>query len=299
VHPLRLSADPAGVRNLQNECKDVRHATVDRGETSMSDSFGDARVNTQVPHSARLWNYWLGGKDNFASDRAAGDEIARQLPSIIDLAVADRAFLGRMVRDLVGNQGIRQILDIGTGLPTADNTHQVAQSIAPDARIVYVDNDPLVLVHARALLTSTPEGVTEYIEADLNNPRGIIEAARATLDFTKPVAITLLGILHFIRDDDEARKVVAELIEAVPSGSFVAIAHGCNDINREAADSIVTYWNEHGTPKIKYRSSAEIARFFDGLELLEPGVVSCSRWRPGPGDPDIDVNQYSGVGRKP
>jgi O-methyltransferase involved in polyketide biosynthesis len=264
----------------------------------MSDN-GDDRVNTQVPHSARLWNYWLGGKDNFASDRAAGDEIARQLPSIIDLAVADRAFLGRMVRELVGNRGIRQILDIGTGLPTADNTHQVAQSIAPDARIVYVDNDPLVLVHARALLTSTPEGVTEYLEADLNDPASIITAARKTLDFTKPVAVTLLGILHFIRDDEAARRVVSELVDALPSGSYVAIAHGCHDINREAADNIVAFWNEHGTPKIKYRSSAEIAGFFEGLELVEPGVVSCSRWRPGPGDPGIEVNQYCGVARKP
>jgi O-methyltransferase involved in polyketide biosynthesis len=265
----------------------------------MPEPAGDARINTNVPHSARLWNYWLGGKDNFASDRAAGDEIARQLPSIIDLAVADRAFLGRMVRHLVGEQGVRQILDIGTGLPTADNTHQVAQSIAPDARIVYVDNDPLVLVHARALLTSTSEGATEYIEADLNDPEAIIAAAGRTLDFSRPVAVTLLGILHFILDDDAARAVVARLVDALPSGSYLAIAHGCNDINREAADSIVSFWNEHGTPKIVYRSSAEITRFFDGLELLEPGVVSCSRWRPGPGDPDIDVNQYCGVARKP
>ena len=264
----------------------------------MSEPVVDARINTQVPHSARLWNYWLGGKDNFASDRAAGDEIARQLPSIIDLAVADRAFLGRMVRHLVGDLGVRQILDIGTGLPTADNTHQVAQSIAKDARIVYVDNDPLVLVHARALLTSTPEGVTEYVEADLNDPAAIIAAARKTLDFSQPVAVTLLGILHFIRDDDAAREVVAELVGALPAGSYLAIAHGCHDINTEAANSIVAYWNEYGTPKIKYRSAAEITGFFAGLELLEPGVVSCSRWRPGPGDPDIDVNQYCGVARK-
>ncbi len=259
----------------------------------------DLRVNTEVPHSARLWNYWLDGKDNFASDRAAGDEIARQLPSIIDMAVADRAFLGRMVRHLVAERGIRQILDIGTGLPTADNTHQVAQSIAPDARVVYVDNDPLVLVHARALLTSTPEGVTEYLEADLNDPDAIVAQAARTLDLSRPVAVTLLGILHFIRDDEEARDVVSRLVDALPSGSYLAIAHGCHDINREAADKIVSYWNEHGTPKILYRSSAEIARFFDGLELLEPGVVPCSRWRPGPGDPDIDVNQYCGVARKP
>src|SRR5689334_15550449 len=165
------------------------HPHTGQGATAMPEPAGDARINTNVPHSARLWNYWLGGKDNFASDRAAGDEIARQLPSIIDLAVADRAFLGRMVRHLVAERGVRQILDIGTGLPTADNTHQVAQSIAPDARIVYVDNDPLVLVHARALLTSTAEGATEYIEADLNDPEAIIAAAGRTLDFSRPVAV--------------------------------------------------------------------------------------------------------------
>jgi O-methyltransferase involved in polyketide biosynthesis len=259
----------------------------------------DPRITTEVPHSARLWNYWLGGTDNFASDRAAGDEIARQLPSIIDMAVADRAFLGRMVRHLVGERGIRQILDIGSGLPTADNTHQVAQAIAPDARVVYVDNDPLVLVHARALLSSTPEGATEYVEADLNEPEAILAAARRTLDFSRPVAVTLLGILHFLRDDDAALDVVARLVDALPAGSYLAVAHGCDDINRQAAETIQAYWNEHGTPKIKYRSAAEITRFFAGLELLEPGVVSCSRWRPGPGDPDIDVNQYCGVARKP
>ena len=265
----------------------------------MSEPVGDTRVNTQVPHSARLWNYWLGGRDNFAVDRAAGDEIARQLPSIIDLAVADRAFLGRMVRHLVAERGIRQILDIGSGLPTADNTHQVAQAIAPDTRVVYVDNDPLVLVHARPLLTSTPEGATEYVEADLNDPAAVLAAARETLDFSRPVAVTLLGILHFLRDGDAARAVVAQLVAELAPGSYVAIAHGCHDINREAADSIQSYWNEHGTPKILYRSSAEIARFFDGLELLEPGVVSCNRWRPGPDVPDLDVNQYCGVARKP
>ncbi|GAA3919074.1 SAM-dependent methyltransferase [Actinoplanes auranticolor] len=259
----------------------------------------DPRITTEVPHSARLWNYWLGGTDNFASDRAAGDEIARQLPSIIDMAVADRAFLGRMVRHLVGERGIRQILDIGSGLPTADNTHQVAQATAPDARVVYVDNDPLVLVHARALLSSTPEGATEYVEADLNDPEAILAAARRTLDFSRPVAVTLLGILHFLRDDDAALDVVARLVGALPAGSYLAIAHGCDDINRQAAENIQAYWNKHGTPKIKYRSAAEITGFFAGLELLAPGVVSCSRWRPGPGDPDIDVNQYCGVARKP
>jgi O-methyltransferase involved in polyketide biosynthesis len=258
----------------------------------------ETALNTQVPHSARLWNYWLGGKDNFASDRAAGDEIAKRFPSIIDLAVADRAFLRRAVRHFVADSGIRQILDIGTGLPTADNTHQVAQALAPETRIVYVDNDPLVLVHARALLTSTPEGATDYIQADLNEPATILEQASRTLDFAKPVAVTLLGVLHFVLDDERARAVVRELVEPLPSGSFLAIAHGCHDINRAEADDIVGFWNEHGTPKIVYRSSAEIARYFDGMDLLPPGVVPCSRWRPDPGDPDIDVNQYCGVARK-
>ncbi|GAA4731157.1 hypothetical protein Prum_069160 [Phytohabitans rumicis] len=252
-----------------------------------------------MPHSARLWNYWLGGKDNFASDRVAGDEIARRFPSIIDLAKADRAFLQRVVRYFVADQGIRQILDIGTGLPTADNTHEVAQSIAPESRIVYVDNDPLVLVHARALLTSNPAGATDYIEADLHNPDTILRDARRTLDFDKPIAITLLGVVHFILDEEEAQQVVRQLAAAVPPGSYLAIAHGCHDIRKAEADDIVTFWNERGRPKIVYRSSAEIRRFFDGLELLQPGVVPCTRWCPGPKDPDIDVNQYCGVVRKP
>jgi hypothetical protein len=265
----------------------------------MTDSQPPRRVDPSVPHSARLWNYWLGGKDNYKSDRAAGDEIARRFPSIIDLAKADRAFLQRVVRYLVAEQGIRQILDIGTGLPTADNTHQVAQSIAPESRIVYVDNDPLVLVHARALLTSDPAGATDYIEADLHHPDQILRQARRTLDFDQPIAITLLGIVHFILDDNQARDIVAQLIDAVPSGSYLTIAHGCHDINRAEADDIVAFWNERGTPKIRHRSSAQIAQFFHGLELLEPGVVPCSRWRPDPDDPNIDVNQYCGVARKP
>jgi hypothetical protein len=265
----------------------------------MSDSQRPPKLDPSIPHSARLWNYWLGGKDHYESDRAAGDEIARRFPSIIDLAKADRAFLQRVVRFFVADQGIRQILDIGTGLPTGNNTHEVAQSIAPESRIVYVDNDPLVLVHARALLTGDPAGATDYIEADLHDPAEILRQARRTLDFDQPVAITLLGIMHFILDDDEARDVVRRLVDAVPSGSYLTIAHGCHDINRAEADDIVAFWNERGKPKIVYRSSAEIERLFDGLELLEPGVVPCSRWRPGSDDPDIDVNQYCGVALKP
>jgi O-methyltransferase involved in polyketide biosynthesis len=254
--------------------------------------------NPDVPHSARLWNYWLGGEDNFPVDRAAGDEIARRLPSIIELARADRAFLRRSVQHLVEEAGIRQILDIGAGLPTADNTHQVAQAIAADARIAYVDNDPLVIEQAHALIASSPEGAAEYLQADLADPDTIIGLAGQILDFAQPVAVTLLGVMHFIQDDAQAQAIVQRLMAAVPAGSCLTIAHGCYDINRAQAEDVMAYWNEFGEPKIYYRSAAQIETFFDGFELLEPGVVSCSRWRPGPSDPDVDVNQFCGVARK-
>ncbi|MEU4624005.1 SAM-dependent methyltransferase [Actinoplanes sp. NPDC023801] len=254
-------------------------------------------LDTDTPHSARLWNYWLGGKDNFRADREAGDAIAVMLPSIVALAREDRKFLRRSVEHLVRDGGIRQILDIGTGLPTADNTHQVAQAVASETKVVYVDNDPLVLVHARALLAGSPEGVTTYVEADLNDPESILRAARETLDFSQPIALTLLGIVHFIRDDEAALAVIRRLVEELPPGSYLAIAHGCHDINTAEAHRIVDFWNERGTPKIKYRSAAQITTFFDGLRLLEPGVVPCNRWRPD-GDPGMDVNQYCGVAVK-
>jgi O-methyltransferase involved in polyketide biosynthesis len=257
--------------------------------------FDVSNLDTDVPHSARLWNYWLGGTDNFQVDREAGDVIAGILPSIVTLAQEDRKFLRRSVRHLVAEAGIRQILDIGAGLPTADNTHQVAQAAAPETKVVYVDNDPLVLAHARTLLAGSPEGRTEYVQADLNDPAEILRAAAGTLDFTRPVAVTLLGILHFLRDDDEARAAVRTLVEAVPPGSYLVIAHGCDDINTDEANRIVEFWNERGTPKIKYRSAADIARFFDGLRLIEPGVVPCNRWRPDGDTGSVDVNQYCGV----
>src|ERR1700758_358546 len=198
-------------------------------EDVTTDQQGPAFDRT-VSHSARIWNYWLGGKDNFAVDREAGDRVAAMLPSIVAQARADRAFLGRAIRYLVGPEGIRQFLDIGTGLPTADNTHQVAQQVAPEARIVYVDNDPMVLSHARALLTSSPEGVCDYIDADLHEPEKIVSGAARTLDLTQPVALLLLGVLHHISDTDEAYSIVRRLMAALVPGSFLAINHSTSAI---------------------------------------------------------------------
>jgi S-adenosyl methyltransferase len=258
-----------------------------------------SKIDITVPHSARIWNYWLGGKDNFAVDREVGDQIREINPAIVDIARADRAFLGRAVRYVVGEMGIRQLLDIGTGLPTADNTHQVAQWIAPEARIVYVDNDPLVLAHARALLTSSPQGVTDYVDADVHDPETILREAAKTLDFTQPVALVMLAIVQFIMDDDQAKAVVRRLVDAIPSGSYLVMSHATNEVNTAVMDAHLAHWNEHGTPKFRYRSRAQIAELFEGLELLEPGVVLLPFWRPDPGDTPVPMDGNCAVGRKP
>ncbi|MFG3659134.1 SAM-dependent methyltransferase [Streptomyces sp. NPDC047706] len=258
------------------------------------------RINTSQPHTARIWNYWLGGKDNYEVDRAAGDQIRQLHPGIGDYAQADRLFLGRAVRHLVSDVGIRQFLDVGTGLPTADNTHEVAQRLAPDARIVYVDNDPLVLAHARALLTSTPEGRTDYLDEDLRNVDAILEHAAKTLDLTQPVALILLGVVIFLRDDEDPYGVVRRLMEALPPGSHLVLSHTITSPSMPDVDEAVKFWNEHGTPKLTQRTPEAVTGFFDGLELLEPGVVSCSRWRPEQGDgaePE-EVAMFGGVARK-
>jgi O-methyltransferase involved in polyketide biosynthesis len=265
-----------------------------------SSSYGDPeqarRLDTSVAHTARVWNYWLEGKDHYPADREVGEQILRFLPNMRATARADRAFLGRAVRYLAGEAKIRQFLDVGTGLPTANNTHEVAQAVAPESRIVYVDNDPLVLVHARALLTSTPQGVTDYIEADLHDPDRILEQAAATLDFTQPIAVTLLGVLNFILDGDEAQAIVNRLLDAVPPGSYLAIAHASNEVNPAEAEAARQFWNENAKPPITFRTAQQITRFFDRTELLDPGVVSCSRWRPDILDaPKVD--QFCGVGR--
>jgi len=260
------------------------------------------KLDTTVSHSARIWNYWLGGKDNYAVDREAGDKVAAMLPSIVAQARADRAFLGRAVRYLAGEEGIRQFLDIGTGLPTAENTHEVAQRVAPQSRIVYADNDPLVLAHARALLTSTAEGACDYVDGDLREPGKILAQAARTLDFSQPAALMLLGILHHIPDTEEAYSIVGQLVAALAPGSFVVINHSTSAVHGAAMQEAVAHWNRVGTPSMTLRSPEQIARFFDGLDLLAPGVVSCSRWRPdlsaGAALP-AEVDEFCGVARKP
>ncbi|MGW1910031.1 SAM-dependent methyltransferase [Streptomyces sp. NPDC002076] len=258
------------------------------------------RIDTSRPHTARIWNYWLGGKDNYEVDRAAGDRIRQLHPGIGEYARADRLFLGRAVRHLVGEVGIRQFLDIGTGLPTAGNTHEVAQRIAPQARIVYVDNDPLVLAHARALLTSTPEGRTDYLDEDLRNVDAILEHAAKTLDFGEPVALMLLGVVIFIGDDEDPYGLVRRLTDRLPAGSHLVLSHTVTHPAMPDVDEAVKFWNEHGTPKLTQRTPEDVARFFDGLQLLEPGVVSCSRWRPQDdhGAEPEEVAMFGGVARK-
>jgi hypothetical protein len=258
-------------------------------------------IDTTIPHTARIWNYWLGGKDYYEVDRAVGEQIRQLHPMIDDYARADRLFLGRTVRYLVRDEGIRQLLDIGTGLPTADNTHEVAQAAAPESRVVYVDNDPMVLAHARALLTSTREGATAYIDADMRDVGRILDEAARTLDFTRPIALTMLGVVIFIGDDEDPYALVRGFVDALPSGSYLVLSHTVTRPDMPDVDAAVAFWNEHGTPKLTQRTPDQIARFFDGLDLLPPGVVSCSRWRPDPSsatDPP-EVAMFGAVARKP
>jgi O-methyltransferase involved in polyketide biosynthesis len=254
-----------------------------------------------VPHSARIWNYWLGGKDNFAVDRAAGDAWAATFPGIRDIARASRGFFIRSIRYLAADAGIRQFLDIGTGLPTADNTHQVAQRIAPEARIVYVDNDPMVLAHARALLTSTQDGVTAYVHADLGEADKIMAEAAKTLDFAKPIALILSGVMGHVTDTGQARSIVRNLMGALPSGSYLSLNDGTTVIGGEQMEQATQDYADTGAIPYVQRTPEEIASFFGGLELVEPGVVSCPRWRPEDptGDLPAEVDAFGGVARKP
>ncbi|MED7928979.1 SAM-dependent methyltransferase [Nonomuraea sp. LP-02] len=259
------------------------------------------RIDTSVPHAARMWNYWLGGKDHYDVDREAGDQFSAAFPDIVEIARLSRHLLARIVRHLVEEAGVRQFLDVGTGLPTVDNTHEVAQRADPACRVVYVDNDPLVLAHARALLVGSPEGATDYVDADLREPEKIVAAAAGTLDLTEPVALMLMGIAGYVSEEDGAYSIVGRLMEALPSGSYLAMWDGVNVVTGEALDRAQEEHNEGPGAPYHLRSRAEFARFFDGLELVEPGVVSITRWRPDP-DPMAslaEVDALCGVARKP
>jgi O-methyltransferase involved in polyketide biosynthesis len=262
---------------------------------------GNRGFDARVAHPARVYDYWLGGKDNFEADRIAGEATIAAYPAIRASARANRAFLARSVRFLAAEAGLRQFLDIGTGLPTASNTHEVAQSVAPESRVVYVDNDPLVLSHARALLSSSPEGVTSYLDADLRNTDRILELAAATLDFSQPVAIMLLAILHYIPDLDQAQRIVARLVSAVPSGSYLTISHAASDISPDEMAEMIRRMNEHlAEGNHVGRSRDVVARFFADVDLVEPGVVKVTEWRPASAvEAEGPTSLWGGVGRKP
>ena len=258
-------------------------------------------IDTSVAHPARIYDYWLGGKDNYAADREAGDLVLASRPGLRESVQANRRFLGRVVRLLAGELGIRQFFDIGTGIPSANNTHEVAQQVAPDARVLYVDNDPIVLAHARALLTSDKPDSTAYIDADIRDTSALLGQAAKTLDFSQPMAIMLLGVLHLVPDEEDPWGIVAKLVDAVPSGSYLVITHPASDLLPETQGEASRRYNQNVATHQTLRSRAEVARFFDGLDLLEPGLEQWHLWRPDPGDPaPADLKSgHAGVARKP
>lgn len=264
-----------------------------------------ARIDPTVPHAARRYDYWLGGKDNFAADRESGDAVAAAYPAIRTTVIENRRFMQRATRHLTEQAGIRQFLDIGTGIPTSPNMHEVAQGVAPESRVVYVDNDPIVLAHARALLTSAPEGATAYVDADLRDPDRILghPDLRATLDLTRPVALMLVAILHFLPDGDDPYGVTRRLVEALPSGSYLVISHATTDlvprhIAATAAPSAATSMID-----MAFRTRDQFASFFDGLELIPPGISPLTEWRPDdPPEqrtPAAQASMFAAVARKP
>jgi S-adenosyl methyltransferase len=264
-----------------------------------------ARFDTSVPHPARRYNYWLGGKDNFAADRESGDAVAAAFPTVRIAAVENRRFLRRAVTFLAKEAGIRQFLDIGTGIPTANNTHEVAQSVDPASRIVYVDNDPIVLAHARALLTSSAQGATAYLDADLRDPDKILSDPdlHATLDLSQPVGLILVAILHFVIDEHDPYGVVARLVDALPSGSYLAMTHATYDFMPPATAAELDATNAARNVVFRARSRSEFSRFFDGLTLVTPGIVDVTEWRaedePPPRPSQADTAVYCAVGQIP
>jgi SAM-dependent methyltransferase len=254
-----------------------------------------------VAHPARVYNYWLGGKDHYEADRAAGDEVARRRPHVVTGARANRAFLARAVRYLAGDCGIRQFLDIGTGLPAPGSTHELAQRVAPECAVAYVDNDPLVLVYARALLTSGPKGRCGYIDADVRDPAAILAQASATLDFARPVGVLLLAILHFLAAADDPAGIVAALARALAPGSYLVISHLTADLAPGQVGTAVEAYNAAVPGGVIPRSHAEVTALFGGLPLVPPGVVPLTEWRPASatGQAAAWVDLYAGIARTP
>jgi hypothetical protein len=256
--------------------------------------------DTSVAHAARIYDYWLGGKDNYAVDRAAGDAAVAAYPNLIHSVRANRAFLARAVHYLAAEAGVRQFLDIGTGIPTAPNTHEIAQAADPSCRVVYVDNDPTVMAHARALLTGAPEGATDYLDADLRDAGAILDRAAQTLDFAQPVAVVLLAILHLIPDSDDPYGIVARLTGAIPAGSYLALSQIASDIDIPAVAEARSQVGRFMAGTMTFRSHGQVLRFFDGTDLVEPGVVPVSQWRPGSAaGADAPAALWGGVARKP
>jgi hypothetical protein len=256
-------------------------------------------LDPSVAHPARVYDYWLGGKDNFAADRSAAEAIIAVRPAIVRDIRANRDFMRRAVAYLAA-EGVRQFLDIGTGIPTQPNLHEVVQDIAPDTRIVYADNDPVVLAHARALLVSTPEGETSYVQADLRDPGMILQEAARTLDFAQPAAVTLVSVLQLIRDEEDPNGIVARLMSTVAPGSYLVLTHPASDIHGELVAESARRYNESVITPVTLRTFDQVSRFFDGLELVDPGIVQCHRWRPrlGVSVDEYEVAGWGAVGRK-
>jgi hypothetical protein len=258
-------------------------------------------LDPTVPNPARIWNYWVGGKDHFEADRALAEQFGQVVPKMPVIARLTRQFLTDTVSQLAAD-GIRQFLDIGTGLPTADNTHEVAQRAAPESRVVYVDNDPVVLAHARALLNSSTEGRTAYLDADIRDPAKILAQAAETLDFSQPTAVLLIAVLHFVQDSDDPYSIVTTLMDAVPSGSYLAILHGASDVGSDDMPEAERRYNSQASATFHARDREHVSRFFDGLDLLGPGLVNLSHWwqdTSADRGMDAEVAAYCGVARKP
>ena len=272
-----------------------------QGDPQEQHAVAGVALDPTVPSPARVWNFWVGGKDHFEADRALAEQFGQVVPQMPLIARLTRQFLTDTVSKLAAD-GIRQFLDIGTGLPTADNTHEVAQRLAPDSRIVYADNDPVVLAHARALLTSSPEGKTAYLDADLRDPAKILAEAAQTLDFSEPVAVLLIAVLHFIQDSDDPYRIVTTLMDAVPPGSYLAILHAASDVGADDMPEAERRYNQRASAQFNARDREQVSRFFDGLELTRPGLVNLSRWPQDTAGDDgmrADVAAYCGLARKP